>query len=72
LIEGSRGPPVRLLVSWIGEAILLIELAMEMVNKEDKERKEDEEDERKTAQYYREIRCLLYCWNPCAGSISLP
>jgi hypothetical protein len=57
LIEDSgRGPLIRVLVSWwMGEAILLIELAMEMVNKEKKEGKEDEEDEedkRSTIQYH--------------------
>jgi hypothetical protein len=37
---------VKVLVSWwMNEAILLIELAMEMVNKEGQEGKEDEEDE---------------------------
>jgi hypothetical protein len=48
--------PFTVLVSWwMGEAILLIELAMEMVNKEKKEGKEDEEDEedkRSTIQYH--------------------
>jgi hypothetical protein len=44
---------MRVLVSWwMGEAILLIELAMEMVNKEKKEGKEDEEDKRSTIQYH--------------------
>jgi len=38
----------------MGEAILLIKLAMEMV----KEEEEEEEDERRTAQYHQEIRCL--------------
>jgi hypothetical protein len=36
----------------MGKAILLIELAMEMVNKEKKEGKEDEEDEWSTAKYH--------------------
>jgi hypothetical protein len=55
----------------VSEAILLIELAMEIVNKEEEgeEDEEDEEDERRTAQYHQEIRCLLYCWNPRARSI---
>jgi hypothetical protein len=38
----------------MGEAILLIELAMEMVKKE----KEEDEDERRNVQYYQGIRCL--------------
>jgi hypothetical protein len=41
---------MKVLVSWwLGKAILLIELAMEMVNKEKREGKEDEEDERRAA-----------------------
>ena len=42
---------MKVLVSWwMGEAILRIELAMEMVKEEKEE--EDEEDERRTAQYH--------------------
>jgi hypothetical protein len=49
LIEDSgRGPLVGVLVSWwIGEAMLLIELTIELVNKEE-EGKEDEEDKGRT------------------------
>jgi hypothetical protein len=44
---------VKALVSWwMAKAILMVELAMEMVNKEKKEGKEDKEDERSTTQYH--------------------
>ena len=61
---------MKVLISWwMGEAILRIELAMEMVKEEKEEGEEDEEDEWRTAQYHQEIRCLLCCWNPRARSI---
>jgi hypothetical protein len=50
----------------MGEAILLIELAMEMV--EEEEEGEEDEDEWRTAQYRQEIRCLLCCSSPLARS----
>jgi cytochrome c-type biogenesis protein CcmH/NrfF len=52
----------------VGEAILLIELVMEMVKEEKEEGEEDDENERRTAQYHQEIRCLLCCWNSRARS----
>jgi hypothetical protein len=49
--DSGGGAPVKVLVCcWIGEAILLTELAMEMVNEEEDE--EDEENERRIAQYH--------------------
>jgi hypothetical protein len=47
--------------------MLLIELAMETVNKEE-EGKEDEEDKRSTAKYQQEIGYLLCCWHTRARS----